>query len=157
MLTQAELAANAETEAHINKVRKYLRIIAVELLKRGEHHDASKFSDDERPLFTEYTPRLKSLTYGSEEYEKCREALQPALTHHYARSRHHPEHHKNGVNDMNLVDIVEMFCDWFASSQRHADGNILKSIEINKGRFGMADQLASILENTADIIDDKHE
>lgn len=54
---------------------------------------------------------------------------------------------------MNLVDIVEMMCDWISSSQRHADGNILKSIEINKGRFGLSDQMTSILQNTAELLE----
>lgn len=30
---------------------------------------------------------------------------------------------------MNLIDIVEMFCDWKAASERQLDGNLLKSIE----------------------------
>lgn len=153
MLSQQELAANAETQRHIDKVRLYLRVVAVELLKRGEQHDQSKLGDEERATFAIYTDRLKAMTYGSEEYNRCRDGMKPALAHHYAKNRHHPEHFKNGVNDMTLVDLLEMFCDWFASSQRHADGNILKSIAINKERFGLSDQLAVILENTAEMLE----
>ena len=50
---------------------------------------------------------------------------------------------------MNLLDLIEMFCDWSASSQRHHDGNIRKSIEVNADRFGMSPQLTRIFENTA--------
>jgi len=340
MKTQQELASNEETRNHIDNVRRYLRIFAVELLKRGEEHDQSKLGDVESPVFAVYTDRLKGMTYGSEEYNKCRAEMKVALDHHYAKNRHHPEffetneewrpvvgfetqydisnygrvrskdrivdrsgptgncfkngiilkqyitpkgycrvqlqsgdkrknamvhrlvakafidninekpevNHKNGIKDdnnisnlewvtssenqihaydtelkkanikyevtcedldittlginkmekelrkrgydrasaaaiwntinnggkhldltftgtllktketsfvssMNLVDVVEMFCDWFASSQRHADGNILKSIEHNKDRFGMNEQLSTILENTADLFD----
>ena len=74
--------------------------------------------------------------------------MKPALEHHYAKNRHHPEHHKNGINDMNLIDLIEMFCDWKASSERQNDGNILKSIEINGKRFHMSPQLIEIFENT---------
>ena len=52
------------------------------------------------------------------------------------------------VSGMDLLDIVEMLCDWKAATLRHADGNILKSIEINRKRFGIDDQLANILINT---------
>lgn len=45
--------------------------------------------------------------------------------------------------------LVEMFFDWKAASERHADGDIFKSIEINKERFGLSEQLAEILKNTA--------
>lgn len=153
MLSQQELATNAETQAHIEKVRKYLRVLAVELLKRGEKHDASKLSDHERPTFAEYTPKLNGMTYGSEEYKQCLAEMESALTHHYAKNRHHPEHYTNGISGMNLIDVVEMFCDWFASSQRHADGNIIKSIENNRERFGLDGQVADILQNTAEMLD----
>ena len=73
----------------------------------------------------------------------------PALAHHYANNRHHPEHHKNGVDDMTLIDVLEMLIDWKAASERHNDGNILKSIEKNADRFGLSPQLVKILENTA--------
>ena len=50
---------------------------------------------------------------------------------------------------MNLIDMLEMICDWKAASERHADGDILKSIEINQKRFGYSDDLKNILINTA--------
>lgn len=51
---------------------------------------------------------------------------------------------------MNIIDITEMFCDWNAATQRHNDGNIFKSIEINQERFGYGPKLAMVLKNTAD-------
>jgi hypothetical protein len=75
--------------------------------------------------------------------------MKPALDHHYANNRHHPEHFgEEGIDGMNLFDVLEMFIDWTASTRRHADGDIAKSIEINKKRFGMSDQLAQIFRNT---------
>lgn len=49
---------------------------------------------------------------------------------------------------MDLLDIVEMLCDWKAATERHNDGDIMKSLEINKNRFNIDDQLFAILENT---------
>lgn len=57
---------------------------------------------------------------------------------------------ENGINDMDLVDLMEMICDWKAASKRHNDGNILKSLELNKDRFHIDAQLYSILKNTVD-------
>lgn len=51
---------------------------------------------------------------------------------------------------MNLVDMIELICDWFAATMRHDDGNIDKSLEINKGRFHMDEQTVSLLKNTVD-------
>jgi hypothetical protein len=38
--------------------------------------------------------------------------------------------------------------DWKAATLRHADGDILKSIEINQKRFGYSDDLKEIFKNT---------
>jgi hypothetical protein len=53
---------------------------------------------------------------------------------------------------MNLLDILEMFCDWKAASERHADGDIIESIKKNQKRFNMSDELTQILLNTVNII-----
>jgi hypothetical protein len=37
--------------------------------------------------------------------------MAPALKHHYENNRHHPEHFKNNIDDMNLIDLIEMLCD----------------------------------------------
>jgi hypothetical protein len=50
---------------------------------------------------------------------------------------------------MSLLDLLEMLCDWKAASERHADGDIARSLRINRERFGIDGQLAAILENTA--------
>lgn len=148
-LTLEQKATNYDTFRHIERVRNLLGGFVMELLRRAAVHDQSKLETPEVELFTEYTPKLAGVTYGSPEYEAFRRAMGPALAHHYARNRHHPEHHKNGVDDMNLADLVEMFMDWKAASERHNDGNIKKSIEKNADRFGISPQLVKILENTA--------
>jgi len=149
MLTLEEQACNFETSRHIRLVQKFIHEMIKELIDRADHHDDSKLESPEVEVFTEFTPKLAASTYGSEEYNSFRKAMAPALEHHYANNSHHPEHYKNGIDDMTLLDLVEMFCDWRAASKRHNDGNINKSIEINGGRFNMSPQLIKIFENTA--------
>ena len=152
MLTQKQKATNFDTLSHICRVRDILNICITELLKRGENHDQTKLDNPELDLFVEYTPKLAACTYGSEEYKQNLDAIKVALVHHYAHNRHHPEHFKDGINDMTLIDLIEMFCDWKAASERHNDGNIRKSIEVNGNRFEMSPQLIKIFENTIEII-----
>lgn len=144
-----EVQFEQDTRLHVQKVQENLGKVVKDLIDRSIHHDDSKFQDPERASFIEYTPKLATCTYGSEEYEGYREAIKPALNHHYSNNSHHPEHWKNGINDMTLIDLIEMFADWKAASERHNDGNIHKSIEKNKDRFAMSEQLAKIFENTA--------
>lgn len=149
------MATNRETRKHIKNVAKYLKIVIRHLRKRATEHDATKLASPELELFTEYTPKLAGCTYGSEEYKGFLEALKPALDHHYASSsnRHHPEHFLNGVDDMTLIDLLEMFCDWASSCKRMKNGNLLKSVEMNKTRFKMSPQLTKIFRNTANMLE----
>lgn len=137
-----------ETLAHIGRVQGLLADIQVELGERALRHDRSKLEEPEKTAFDEVTGALHGLTYGSPEYKTQLEKLKSALAHHYANNSHHPEHYPGGIAEMTLLDLVEMMCDWKAATERHADGSLKRSIEINRERFGMSDQLAAILENS---------
>lgn len=169
-----------DTKEHIDTVRKFMEIVVVDLTNRAIVHDRSKLESPEIEIFTEYTPKLKDSTYGSDEYKGFLVGMGEALKHHYAHNSHHPEHFKkhvciicfkeykeapnrcevcmNGtfteesdITQMNLLDIVEMFCDWKAATMRHADGDIMKSIDHNQKRFKYSDDLAQIFRNTTKL------
>ena len=152
-LTADEKAVNFETLRHIESVRNVLNDVIRELMARGESHDQEKMRHPELEYFVEHTHKLSSYAYGSPEYNKSLEELKPALEHHYSLYRHHPEHFPDGMSDMNLIDIIELFCDWKAATSRNKNGNLLKSIETNRTRFRMDDQLVKIFKNTAVMFD----
>lgn len=54
----------------------------------------------------------------------------------------------SSINNMNLFDVLEMFIDWYAACLLYKNGDINKSIEINKKRFSMSNQLTNIFKNT---------
>lgn len=148
-LTLEQKATNYDTMRHIERVRNLLGEVIGDLLDRARKHDQTKLESPEVEAFTEHTAALAGSTFGSEEYNARKKAMSQALAHHYGHNRHHPEHFKNGINDMTLIDLIEMLVDWKAASERHNDGNILKSIEHNGQRFEMSPQLIRIFENTA--------
>lgn len=141
--------STAATLQHSRRVGELVIGFIAELGDRATHHDLSKLSPEEKDVFDEFSPKLKDSTYGSDEYWSFLEAMKPALAHHYANNRHHPEHFPNGVNGMTLVDLVEMLSDWKAATERHDDGDLEKSLEIQRKRFNLSDKLVDILRNTA--------
>lgn len=144
-----EFDSAKETLYHIRRVASLLHNICRGLLDRADKHDKTKLRYPEKAVFDKFTERLNGSTYGSDEYTKDTEGeMKPALKDHYASNSHHPEHHENGIDGMDLLDVVEMFCDWKAASERHEDGDLYKSIQHNRKRFKMSDQLAKIFENT---------
>ena len=153
MKDQNQYDSTKDTLEHISRVREYLIDAAAELMFRAKEHDKSKLGEVEKPIFDRMTPKLAKLTYGSEEYKEALKELGVALGHHYKNNSHHPEHYEDGINGMNLFDIIEMFFDWKAASERHDNGDIYKSFEINKERFGMSSQLLGIFINTANLLE----
>jgi len=137
------------TVLHARRVDELLLQLAGDVLARVTRHDRSKLESPEKDTFDVYSPRLRDSTYGSEEYKGFLTEMQAALDHHYGHNRHHPEHFDNGVDGMTLVDLIEMLADWKAAGERHADGSMAKSLAIQRDRFGLSDQLLSILTNTA--------
>lgn len=141
--------STADTLKHSQRVGVLMGQPIGELVARSTGHDWSKTEDPELAVFNEYTPKLKTSTYGSDEYKGFLAAMGEGLDHHYRSNRHHPEHFTGGVDGMTLVDLLEMLADWKAATERHDDGSLDRSLEIQRERFGISDQLLRILHNTA--------
>ena len=152
-LTINDLNTNAHTERHIRLVKVVLEAFTSELRKRGIVHDQSKLELPEVKMFTDNISLLKSLTYGTDAYKQALKNMGPTLKHHYEHNSHHPEHYEDGINDMNLIDVIEMFCDWASATKKHNDGNLADSIAINEKRFNMDPQLVCIFENTIEFVE----
>lgn len=144
-----EYDSRRETLVHSQRVGELIVEIIKELLDRSTCHDRSKTEPPEVAIFDEFTPKLKTTAYGTSEYASHLAAMGEGLAHHYANNRHHPEHFPNGVNGMTLVDLVEMLADWRAATERMAYGDLARSLDIQRERFGLSDQLYEILLNTA--------
>jgi hypothetical protein len=150
-----------ETQEHIDRVRYFIGRAQGDLDRRMAEHDASKLVEPELAAFDEATPKLANLTYGSAEYKESLKALGPALQHHFEHNDHHPEHYPMGVNDMSLLSLLEMLCDWRAASERMKQrtddpakvANFRVGLDHNFDRFGIQPQLAMILINTARELD----
>lgn len=134
------------TRYHIRRVGQLLSSLCGELYSRALNHDLSKFSDAEWPYIEMHGQALNDVIYGSDEYKARLKALEPQREHHYKHNRHHMEYYTDGAAGMTLIDLLEMLCDWKAASERRPDGDLLRSIEVNRKALG---PLAGVLETTA--------
>jgi Family of unknown function (DUF5662) len=144
---KAPYDSRADSLAHIHHVRNNIETFVVEMLRRGRVHDASKFSDVEKPALDEAMPLLAGVAYGSPEWRSVLDRVGPMLEHHFRHNSHHPEHYGNaGIAGMDLFDVVEMVCDWMAAARRNpADG---VRVDLNAEKFAIEPQLAAIIANT---------
>lgn len=131
--------------AHKNRVSWWISWINYILVWRAKHHDESKLLPPEKDIFDEYTPKLKELKFGSDEYKSALEKMGEGLRHHYDNNPHHPEHFKKGIDDMTLWDLTEMVADWMAAASIK-DKNI--DLDYLQRRFNLSPQLRHIIYNT---------
>ena len=143
-------SAQIATLKHIARVRELLGQFAVEMIRRGNVHDASKLDSVEMDLIQLWQDLIEQegpAEFGSKEFERRMEMMGPMLEHHHTNNAHHPEHYPNGVAGMDLCDLVEMFFDWKAAAEGGGNGTFDPEPAIAK--YSIEPQLASILRNTA--------
>lgn len=133
--------------AHIGMVRFYLTQSIANLQHRLLHHDDSKLVEPERSAYEGLDEAIVGIPFGTDEYRQAiRSHLGPALQHHYAHNRHHPDHYPNGVNGMTLFDLMEMLCDLRAACDEKDKQWI--DLEANRQMHKMSDDVYGILANT---------
>lgn len=152
------LKAEVVTHRHIARVRQLLSEAAIELIRRGDAHDASKFL----PVELEPLARMQELIdaegpaqFGTDEYRRRTGMLGDMISHHRQHNSHHPEHYEfefggdclHGINGMDLFDVVEMFFDWKAASERGQDSCM--RLEAACDKYKIDGPLRAILYNTA--------
>lgn len=137
-----------DTLDHMHKVQARIQEIVHRLTIRAAHHDLSKLADPEKSLLDALGSQTNLPPYGSPEERARFDALSEFRKHHYAANDHHPEHTADGFRGMSLLSLTEMLCDWEAAGARHVSGGIQRSLEFNRKRFDISDELFAILENT---------
>lgn len=144
--------STADTLRHSRRVGELVHQVVKDLLDRAVTHDLSKTEPPELAFYDEFGPKIAASAYGSDEYYAHVEAMRPGLIHHYAANRHHVDHFTDGIAGMTLVDLVEMLADWRAATERNKSTDFAAGLAINRKRYGIDDQLWSVLWNTAEAM-----
>jgi len=147
-MTDNEIRSIELVLQHKESIAKYMAKFAAELSYRSAIHDVSKFKKEELEVYAEFIDEMNKHPFNSPEEKELREKYQTASIVHKKLNRHHPEHFENGMEGMNLIDLIEMLCDWRSASERSAGDSIRKGLPIMKDKYNISPQLLKILENT---------
>ncbi len=104
-----------------------------------KEHDASKFSEEE---FEPYAQKWFNNSGETPEYEE-------AWKHHWMNNEHHPEFWLG--EDMPLIYILEMICDWGSFSIKSGNMKELSDFYYNEAKD---DEEKNLSDNTKEIIED---
>lgn len=144
---EEQIKFTLDTINHVKAVQYFMEQVVVELVKRARVHDGSKLNPPEWDGYAQMIAELKGLEYNSPAYRVVLQGHSDVVRHHYQANDHHPEHFAEGIAEMNLIQIVEMFCDWKAASMRNS-GTLVDSLESSCNRFGIDGLLGKIFVNT---------
>ena len=143
-----------QTTIHKIWIIWYTLKFCFKLLSFAIIHDLSKYSWVEAKGFASTIFDLKRSTYGTEEYKRLLQKIDPSIQNHYKKNAHHPEFYNN-IKEMPLIHKIEMIIDWKSATRRHKNGDLKKSIEINNKRFNLSKNDLETLTQIALIIDKK--
>lgn len=135
---------------HKFHVMMFIIDFTFKLIWRALVHDLSKLRADERNDFIELASidYMKNVKYGSDEYKQILKDHRGAIDIHYSRNSHHKEYHDDGVNGMDLYDLIEMIADWKAAGARTKGGNLRESFKVNRKRYKISDEIYILLNRT---------
>lgn len=134
-------------KGHIIRVRKHIATFVQLLINRSLNHDNSKLQEPEFTWWNEMDKEPR-YPYGSEEYKDKTKRWKKVFKHHYSNNRHHPEFYEDGVNDMTLVDIVEMMCDWLGYKQNVSVTEAFNICDEQMKRYNISNELRQVIFNT---------
>ena len=137
-----------DTIMHVREVQDNLKDITNDIDKRGIVHDMSKFQEPEFSVFCETRPEFVNVNYGTPEYKAVCEKAKVAVDHHYENNRHHVAFHKDGIKDMNLLDVLEMLADWKAANKRSSDLSFEDSLPKCFENYKIDETLQNLIINT---------
>jgi hypothetical protein len=141
-----------DTYEHIHEVQRGLLRLSAALAQRALYHDQSKLQEPELSMFNEFRSKLDEVEHESPEYKVHLEEMGAALEHHYRVNRHHPEHFANGIHGMNLLDLMELVCDWVAAAGRKGESPVPYIEGAAKERFGYGEEIERLLVKTSNLL-----
>ena len=141
--------------AHREIVADNLLGLSEEFTRRARRHDRSKLKLDELAGFVRINQVARAFPYGSTEYKESLKSENHAsgcIALHNKRNSHHPEHHK-APEEMGLLDLMEMVCDWDAAAKTYGQSTLKESLVAQRKRFDrftphqwwLIEQLAALL------------
>lgn len=133
--------------SHINRVQNWINRFTGILFNRGKVHDKSKLNEPEFSMWKKMDeePRYK---YGTKEYNEKINRYKEVFNLHYQQNRHHPEHWSSFYSEMDLIDVIEMLCDWLGYKDDITIKEAEELVNIQCKRYGFNSTFQNLLYNT---------
>ncbi len=132
---------------HRRAVQRWMQQFAITLLRRAENHDNSKLKSPEFELWEQMDSEPK-YAYGTKEYFEKMDRYRPLFELHWKNNRHHPEHFERSYDDIDLIDILEMICDWLSYKDNLTYTQASELVSMQCERYNFSEELRELILNT---------
>lgn len=133
---------------HKARVKKWMQVFIDELKRRAKTHDDSKLRSPELENWEamDREPRYK---YGTPEYFAKLKKYHWLLELHWKKNRHHPEywHLNEDAKNRDLLDYIEMLCDWMSYSNEKISYSKARSLVIAQTKRYRMDNAYNEVDN----------
>lgn len=142
-----QISTEEYVNGHINRVQKWINKFTAVLFNRGIVHDKSKLREPEFSMWKKMDeePRYK---YGTKEYNEKINRYKEVFDLHYRQNRHHPEHWSGFYSEMDLIDVIEMLCDWLGYKDDITIKEAEELVNMQCKRYEFNSTFQSLLYNT---------
>jgi len=138
---------------HKKAISDIMYKLADMIRKRADAHDDSKLDSTEFNKWSlNYLPESKR-NLDNKEFKKTFEKLGEVREIHYSKNRHHLEFFNGDIKKINIIDLLEIICDWIASTANQDKGNLRLTIERAKERFKFSKEIEHIILNTLELLE----
>ena len=128
-------------------VQDKLSTVARELISRGRTHDNSALGSPEIEVYHRFFLEYQKYKIGDPRKDEVFTQMAEAIGHHFQYNDHHPEHFENGINDMDLIRLMQFTADIMSwSEQEQID--IFEILPMIRDKCGMTDQVYNLICNT---------
>ena len=128
-------------------VQDKLSTVARELISRGRTHDNSALGSPEIEVYHRFFSEYRKYKIGDPRKDEVFAQMAEAIGHHFQYNDHHPEHFENGINDMDLIQLMQFTADIMSwSEQEQVD--IFEILPMIRDKCGMVDQVYNLICNT---------
>ena len=115
------------------------------IFKRGIKHDNSKFSPVELHYNNIIREKIGKIKFGTKEHYDLLGFIAPGKNAHFLVNSHHIEYYKGNIKRMSPLDLIELLCDWKATTKCN-NGNLDCSLKINKKKYEINNRLLNCLK-----------
>lgn len=132
---------------HRALVHDKMATVSRDINTRARHHDQSSLNGSEFRIYEEHFDELQKYPMFDPRRDAVLKEMRVATMYHHNANDHHPEHFDDGINGMNLIQMIEFVADIMSQSEQNGI-DVYEMLPLLKDQYDISSQLYQVILNT---------